>query len=221
MTVIFRPRALIFDMDGLVLDSETTYFAAWRQAATDMGYRLDDEFLASVSGLPGDRVMAGLSRRYGEGFDLAAFGPLSQHAWLNHVRRRGIPVKPGFFSLLKRIGDLRLPYCLATNSRRADALYCLRLAGLEDVFQAMVCGDDVGPNQSKPAPDIFLKAAALLETDIADCLVLEDSASGVLAAVAAGAPCLFIPSVQPADSRVAGMAWRVLDNLEQVCGLIS
>jgi HAD superfamily hydrolase (TIGR01509 family) len=85
-----------------------------------------------------------------------------------------------------------LPYCLATNSRTANALECLELAGLTDIFTTIISRDDV--EQSKPAPDIFLKAADCLQVSIQQCLVLEDSHTGIVAAKLAGAFAVFIPS---------------------------
>ena len=213
-----KPQALIFDMDGLVLDSETAYLAAWAQAVTHMGYVLDQDFFLSLSGLHADRIMSRLIESCGSDFNIAEFWRLSTRHWQQHVRLHGIPVKTGFFPLLTHIKQRGLPYCLATNSPRQDALYCLKLAGLEQVFPFLVCRDDV--SHGKPAPDVFLKAADLLDTAISDCLILEDSATGVSAAVAAGGPCLFIPSVLPADAGAASQALAVLDDLGQVCGFI-
>jgi beta-phosphoglucomutase-like phosphatase (HAD superfamily) len=183
-----------------------------------MGYALEKDFLLSLSGLHFDSVMSLLMERCGSDFDIAEFSHLSSSHWQQHVQQHGIPVKTGFFTLLAHIQERQLPFCLATNSRREDALYCLKLAGLEQVFPLQVCRDDV--RHGKPAPDIFLKAATLLNTTISDCLILEDSATGVHAAVAAGGPCLFIPSVLPANTGAASLALAVLDDLEQVCGFV-
>lgn len=212
-------RAVIFDLDGLVLDSESTYFIAWRKAAETMGCRLDDDFCASLSGLHGHSVYQRLQAHCGIAFDIARFGQLSRGFWLDYVERHAIPVKAGFFHLRDLLIELNVPFALATNSRRADAAFALACAGLADAFDIMLTRDDV--SQGKPAPDVFLRAAAALSQPAEACLVLEDSPVGINAAVAAGSPCIFIPSIFPADAEASAIANAVCGNLEQVADLVS
>lgn len=207
-------KAIIFDMDGLVIDSEAGYVAAWRQTAIAMGYQIDDDFALGLSGANAEQVKGYLLEKLGNDFDLAQFSELSTDYWLAHVEQHGIAVKPGFFSLLELIQQQNLPFCLATNSRRLQALRCLKLAGLEDVFSAVIARDD--GVKGKPAPDLFLKAAEVLGQPVADCLVLEDSPIGIAAAVAAGARCYYLPSQRPIDSWSSHQALGVFDDLEQV-----
>jgi beta-phosphoglucomutase-like phosphatase (HAD superfamily) len=211
-------KAVIFDLDGLVLDSETTYISAWRQAAAAMGYTLSEAFCRSLSGLHGVSVERQLQQQCGGDFDVDRFKRLSGEYWSSQVRQHGIPVKKGFFALLNIIQQLNLPYCLGTNSRRREAMQCLELAGLPAVFSLIVARDDV-PN-GKPAPDIFIQAAEVLGMATGECLVLEDSPVGVAAAVAAGAPCIYVPSLYPLDDRAAADAVAVMDDLEQVAGYL-
>ena len=214
-----RIKAVILDMDGLVLDSETAYVSAWRQAAAAMGYPLDAAFFGSLSGLHGEEVERQIHQACGGGFDMHRFRSLSGEYWRSRVQQSGIPVKTGFFTLMAVIRGLELPFCLATNSRRADALGCLELAGLQQVFSIIIAKDDVA--QGKPAPDIFIAAAAKLGVPVRECLVLEDSAVGVAAAVAAAAPCLFVPSIYPPDGWAADKAVAVLDDLAQAAGFVA
>lgn len=212
-------RAVIFDLDGLVLDSESSYFAAWRLAAAAMGHHLDEAFCTSLSGLHGDSVYQRLQLYCGQDFDITRFNQLSRHHWLNHVRQHRIPIKKGFFPLLNLLQQLDVPFCLATNSRREDAVFCLACAGLENIFATLISRDDV--NQGKPAPEIFQTAAAALSLSASDCLVLEDSPVGVAAAIAAGSTCFFVPSRHPIDSMAASQADGMFDDLEQVADFVS
>ncbi len=207
-------KAIIFDMDGLVIDSEAGYVAAWRQTAIAMGYPIDDDFAQGLSGANAEQVKAYLLEKLGNNFDLARFRELSTDYWLAHVEQHGIAVKPGFFSLLELIQQRNLAFCLATNSRHLQALRCLKLAGLENVFSDVIARDDVVTG--KPAPDLFLKAAEVLGQSVADCLVLEDSPIGIAAAVAAGTPCFYLPSQSPIDPWASQQAMGVFDDLEQV-----
>lgn len=206
-------------MDGLVLDSEAGYFAAWRLAAERMGYDLSQAFCESLSGTHGPVISQRLREYCGADFDIDVFYRLSGDIWHERVQSQGIPVKSGFHLLLKRIRELGLPYGLATNSRRTDAEKCLAWAGLGDVFPILICRDDVV--NPKPAPDLYLQAAEHLGVDKQACLVLEDSPVGIAAAIAAGCPCLFIPSCLPADLQACELADGVFQDLAQVADFVS
>ncbi|WP_415880564.1 HAD family hydrolase [Methylomonas sp. TEB] len=212
-------RAVIFDMDGLVLDSEPTYVQAWRAAADELGFALPAEFWDSLSGCSGMAVTQRLQLQCGLGFNLHKFQQLSSEYWLANVQQHGIAVKPGFFAVLEVLAQYQLPFCLATNSALAAAQQCLAWAGLTDVFSYIVAGDMVAA--AKPAPDIFLRAAAELAQQVEDCLVLEDSPTGVRAALAAGASCVFVPSLQPADAWAVEHADFLMADLHQVADFIS
>jgi beta-phosphoglucomutase len=189
--------AVIFDMDGLVLDTETTYFVAWQQAAKAMGYALSETFCLSLSGLHHKDVELKLMDWYGADFNLQAFNHLSGIFWREHVNTHGINIKHGFTQLLEFIVQQQMPYCLATNSPAINAYECLEVAGIKDVFPTIITRDDV--QHGKPAPDIFLKAAELLKVPISQCLVLEDSHAGIVAASRAGAFSVFVPSTESID----------------------
>jgi len=189
--------AVIFDMDGLVLDTETTYFVAWQQAAKAMGYTLSETFCRSLSGLHYKDVELKLMDWCGADFNPQAFNHLSGIFWREHVNTHGINTKHGFTQLLEFIVQQQMPFCLATNSRAINAYECLELAGIKDVFPVIITRDDV--QHGKPAPDIFLKAAELLKVPISQCLVLEDSHAGIVAASRAGAFSVFVPSTEPID----------------------
>ncbi|MFI3187892.1 MAG: HAD family phosphatase [Methylococcaceae bacterium] len=189
--------AVIFDMDGLVLDTESTYRIAWQQAASEMGYDLSGHFCQSLSGLHYQAVELKLLACFGTDFDLQAFGRNSSDCWREHVKVHGISIKHGFAGLLNLLVRYKIPYCLATNSRAVNALECLALAGLSGVFSHIISRDNVV--HGKPEPDIFFKAAQVLQVDIRRCLVLEDSDAGIMAAARAGAIRVFIPSIAPVD----------------------
>ena len=203
--------AVIFDMDGLVLDSEATYFIAWHQAAATMGYRLSDAFCESLSGLSGSDVRARLSAECGADFDLFTFKQTADKAWREYVSEHGIAVKRGFNELLAYVVEQQLPYCLATNSRTANALECLELAGLTSVFSTIISRDDV--MLGKPAPDIFFKSAETLQIPINQCLVLEDSHAGIVAATQAGAIALYVPSTSTIEPRTVELCTAMMPDL--------
>lgn len=205
-------------MDGLVLDTESTYRRAWRQAAESMGYSLPEVFFLSLSGLPYQTVESKLRTACGADFDLQAFNHAAAGFWRDYVAVHRIKTQPGFTELLAFVIAQRLPFCLATNSRAVNAYECLELAGIKDVFPIIVTRDDV--DHGKPAPDIFLKAARLLGVPINECLVLEDSHAGIVAATTAGAFSVFVPSAEPVDPMTVALCDMMMTDLAQVLAAI-
>lgn len=205
--------AVIFDLDGLVLDTESTYQLAWQHAARLMGYDLSDDFCQSLSGLSGALVQEKLLAECGADLDLNDFHRHASEHWQAYIKQQPIALKHGFLPLLHHIQQQSLPYAIATNSPRKNALQCLVSAGIDTEFSLLISRDDV--KQSKPAPDIFLTAAAQLQTPIAHCLVLEDSHTGVLAAHQAGAMVCYVPSTKPITETLA-LSHFVFADLMQV-----
>lgn len=206
--------AVIFDMDGLVLDTESTYCTAWQQAANAMSYELTEDFCLAMSGLNYKDVELKLLTHCGPGFNLQIFNKLSNDYWRNHVYVHGIEVKQGVRPLLEIIAKRQMPYCLATNSRAVNACECLELAGIANVFATIITRDDV--QQGKPEPDIFFRAAERLQVDIERCLVLEDSHAGIVAAARAGAFSVFIPSILPVSPLTVELCDLMADDLTQL-----
>ncbi|MFU8788967.1 MAG: HAD family hydrolase [Methylobacter sp.] len=211
--------AVIFDMDGLVLDTESTYSIAWQQAARMMGYVFSADFCLSLSGLHYQAIELKLLDTCGDEFDLHTFNRLSGECWRDHVKCQGITIKHGFSGLLEVLIRQHIPYCLATNSRTANALECLELAGIDGVFSVIVTRDHV--QHGKPEPDVFLHAAKLLQVDIKRCLVLEDSHAGVVAAYRAGAVSVFIPSTAQVDPLTVDLCDLMVADLAQLTDMIS
>ena len=209
--------AVIFDMDGLVLDTEPTYFMAWQQAAKTMGYHLSADFCESLSGLHYQAVTDQLLRHCGADFNLPRFNELSGQCWLEHVNRYGLTIRPGFNELIEALIQQAIPYCLATNSSAINAKECLSFAKLDHVFSTIISRDDV--LNGKPAPDIFLKAADILNIPISQCLVLEDSHAGIVAAKMAGAYAVWIPTTKTLDPVTLSLCDTKIDNLADIIKL--
>ncbi|GAB4256354.1 MAG: HAD family phosphatase [Methylomicrobium sp.] len=217
--VLKSVEAVIFDLDGLVLDTEITYFQAWQQAARTMGFLLPDRFCESLSGLSYREVEARMLDYCGSLLDLEAFARLSGECWYRNVTANGIAIKKGFHALHRVLLETGMRFCLATNSGSVNAFECLQFAGLDTVFELVVARDHVA--RGKPAPDIFLTAAERLSVPIACCLALEDSPTGVSAASAAGAISVYIPSLVPADRYALEICDWLCDDLDDVALVLS
>jgi beta-phosphoglucomutase len=210
--------AVIFDMDGLVLDTESTYSIAWQQAANAMGYDFSDDFCLSLSGLHYPDIELKLLAYCGAEFNLQTFSRLSGDCWRDHVNVHGINIRHGFNGLLDLLIQQNISYCLATNSRTENALECLELAGIKDVFSTIVTRDHV--QRGKPEPDIFLKAAEMLQVNISRCLVIEDSHAGIVAASKAGAISVFIPSIAQVDPLTIELCDLMVSDLARLTNII-
>ena len=211
--------AIILDMDGLVLDSEVTYCRAWQQAAADAGHRLEDDFFTGLFGRHADDVVRALAEAVGPAFAREAFFQAAERYWFELIAAEGIPQMPGAGALLELLRARAIPFALATNSDDRYARVCLERGGLDSAFPVMVTRDQVA--EGKPAPDVFLEAARRLGVEPARCLVLEDSATGLLAARAAGAQPVLIQRDPALRNTLCRQALLALPSLESFLLLIN
>ena len=204
-------------MDGIAIDSEPSFLCAWRQAAIHFGTHLENGLLRSLLGRHAEEVESALKQAIGVGFDVHRFRLLSARFWREHVESKGISPMPGLEGLLEMLNSKRIPYALATNSDGHCASECLRLSGLDKYFPLAITRDQV--SDGKPAPDVFLRAARLLGVAANECLVLEDSAIGLLAASRAGMTPLLVNAQPDRESlQLAAMSFR---SLHEVAGAIA
>ncbi len=193
------PRAVIFDMDGLMLDTEVMARIVWRQAGEDLGYPISDALFLSFVGRTGADSAAILKEVWGADFPLERLRARIASHWENLVARQPIPTKPGLAELIAYLEARGIRRAIATSSRRRDALD--KLGPLIHHFEVLVTGDEI--SHGKPAPDIFLLAAQRLGLSPAECLVLEDSHAGIQAARAAGIRAIMVPDLLAPTPEVA------------------
>ncbi|MCB1890470.1 MAG: HAD family phosphatase [Rhodocyclaceae bacterium] len=195
-------RAVIFDMDGVLLDSERIAYAIGRDVCHDMGIPWRHEVAMQMIGLNSREHERLLKGAYGEDFPVAEHHEEFGRRYEAAIHAGAIPLKPGVLELLDLLDRLDLPRAVATSTRRNRALPKLDAVGLLKRMDGVVGGDEVP--RGKPAPDIFQAAATLLETRTTACLVIEDSNAGVRGALAAGARVVMVPDLlQPADDVLA------------------
>ncbi len=204
-------RAVILDMDGLMLDTEPIYRAAWQHAARHLGFELDDATYARFVGRPSSACERELQTHFGADFPLDRFRADWMDAWRARVYDVGIAIKPGLLALLAALEKRGVPVAIATSSTSDDADMSLRCTGLLGRFGVVVTGDQV--QCGKPAPDIYLECARRLERLPSECLAIEDSDTGVVAASRAGMTVLQIPDLAPPSDASRRVAFRILHNL--------
>ena len=211
---MIAPQALIFDMDGLMLNSEPLYQQAWQAAAQALGFSLKPEWYLSLVGRSSVEADRFFVQMYGDQFPVQIFNERWEAEWRSRVQQQGVPLQPGLLALLDWVEQQNLPKAVGTSSNAAEAELCLGLAGIRDRFASIVTVDQVAAG--KPAPDIFLAAAAQLGMSPADCLVLEDSNAGVQAATAAGIPVVMVPDLQVPTAASRATAQRIFASLHEV-----
>ena len=185
------PRAVVFDMDGLMLDTERLDRWAWQTVASRHGFDFTDSLHATLIGRCSAETETELRAHVGPLIDFASVRGEVSALWRERVAATGVPLKPGLRELLDRLDSLRIPKAVATSTVRASAL--ASLGALRARLDAAVYGDEV--ERGKPAPDIYLRAAEALGVAPAACIALEDSLPGVASARAAGMTVVMVPDL--------------------------
>jgi HAD superfamily hydrolase (TIGR01509 family) len=214
----FVYRAVIFDMDGLMFDTERIARQGWQQAMLEQGYRMNDELYEQLVGRTIPDVRTILLGSFGSQFPLDQIYTRRQAYYQDYLLKNGVPIKPGLTRLLQLLKRHRIPLAVASSTPRAFGLKKLALAGLEDNFKASIFGDEV--ESGKPSPQIFLGAADRLKIPPQRCIVLEDSEAGIQAAHRAGMLPIMIPDAKYPSPDIQTLAYRVLPSLEAAIPLL-
>lgn len=175
---------IIFDMDGLMFDTERLTISAWEKVGKDFGYELTPTITAGATGLNARDTVFYFKKYLGESFPYFDILKLKLKYVEKYIEQNGIPIKEGLYELLEFLEAKSVPKAVATSTEREKAEVCLSLAKVKDKFDLIVCGDEV--LRGKPEPDIFLKAAKEMDCLPNECVVLEDSENGLKAASRAG-----------------------------------
>jgi HAD superfamily hydrolase (TIGR01509 family) len=205
-----RYRAVVFDMDGLLLDTEVL----WQRAEAELFRRHGAEYTIAdalaVMGTSFDVTARYFAERLGQPAERGAALVDELRVLMLEELRREVNARPGAVELVERLRS-RIPLALASNSSRTLVDAALQTAGLTDAFDHIVTADDVA--HPKPAPDLYLLACERLGVAPARALALEDTAPGIAAAKAAGLTCIAVPQFAETDASAAD---RVIDSLEEL-----
>ncbi len=205
----FMPEAVIFDMDGLMLDSERAITRCLAQAAAEQGEAIPGDYWLDMVGKGDAACRRMLGERIGEARAQALLDRC--HVLYDAVVAGGIPHRPGIVALLEWLSAQGILRAVGTSTRRPLALRKLEAADLLWRFDAIATSSDV--EHAKPAPDIYLLAAQRLGVAPERCVVLEDSPTGVRAALAAGMTPIQVPDLLVPDADVRALGHRIVDSL--------
>lgn len=210
--------AVIFDLDGVVLDTEPVSRDGWRYALKKMGLELKDRVFFKLVGLTAKGMEKVFRQEYGNGFSYEQAEWFRHEYVKEHVKKNGIKIKPGVFELLDFLDEQKIKRAIATSTSREFTERKMGLTELKDRFETIVCGDEI--ENGKPEPDIFLKAAEKLAVTPERCVVIEDSANGIRAAHAAGMNVIMVPDLKGPTEEILKLVYKVYPSLYEVKTLL-
>ena len=203
----------VFDMDGVLLDTEKLYVRFWKQAAADFGYDMTNEIVFGIRSLARKYSVPRLRSVFGEDFPFEKIHARRVELMDEYIRKNGFETKKGLHELLDCLDSVGCKKAVATATRRERALRYLDSVGILHRFDAIICGDMV--TNGKPDPEIYLTAAGELDLPAEQCAAFEDSPNGILSAYRAGCRTIMIPDLTQPDEQVMPLLTAVYDDLAQ------
>jgi len=206
-------KAVLFDMDGLIFDTEGLYKKSWQHAAREQGLELSDAFYQNFIGVQDAQCESLLEMQFAEKLNMDRFRQV-RDMMLSAEREKGIAYKIGFDTLFVELKERGFKCALVTSS--SLPLVQHHFAGFDylSLFDAIITSENV--KNGKPSPDCYRMACEQLNILPADCLALEDSNNGMRSALGAGCYAVMIPDLLQPDSDVAQRATAVVSNLTEV-----
>lgn len=206
--------AVVFDMDGVIFDSERAVMKCWMELARKYGIENIEEPYLACTGTTMERTKEIMLEAYGEDFPYDTYAKGA--SLLYHEKYDGgrLPMKPGVVELLMYLKAEKKKIALASSTRKQTVINQLRDANILDFFDAVICGDMV--ERSKPAPDIFLKACDELKVKPENTYGIEDSYNGIRAAHAGNLRPIMVPDLLPKNDEMEELCEVILENLLEV-----
>lgn len=207
-------KAVVFDMDGVIFDSERAVMQCWKEVASRHNIPDIEKAILACTGTTMVRTREIMLNLYGADFPYDEYAKESSAIFHSRYDGGRLPMKPGVKELLSFLKEHDKKIALASSTRQQVVTDELRDAGIIGYFDRIICGDMV--SRSKPAPDIFLKACEELNVSPSDSYAIEDSYNGIRAAHAGGLHPIMVPDLLPADEEMQSLAEIVLPNLTSV-----
>ena len=204
-------NTVIFDMDGVIFDTERVYLETWTEVFEKYGYNMTREIYTSVMGIGRKNVMNTFKSIYGDDLPIDNMYKEKDEILYRKIEKGEIPTKDGVEEVLKFLKKNNYNIALATSAKRNRVDKHLNDSNLKGIFDVIVCGDEV--KKSKPNPEIFLYVANKLNINRKNCIVIEDSLSGVKAGNNAGMLVVNIPDLRECDDEMKKYSHKVFKNL--------
>jgi HAD superfamily hydrolase (TIGR01509 family) len=211
---VLKIKAVIFDMDGLLLDSESLSLATFVEACHEHNFEPDLKVYYRCIGTISSRTREILREGYGSEFPLEDITTAWKSKYQEQITQKPIPLKKGAIALLDYLHSLQIPQAIVTSSRSQNAMLKLNKAGIAAYFVFVLGGDQI--SRGKPDPEIYLTACQKLNLDPAHCLALEDSDNGVRAAGSAGLRVIQVPDMLAPCEEVRRLGHTIVQSLVEV-----
>lgn len=211
-------KGIIFDMDGLMIDTEKLLHQYWCQAANEYGYPMTKEHVLQIRSLAAKYAIPKLKSMLGEDFDYPKVRKRRMELMAEHVQQYGIEKKKGLDELLTYVKQKGYKLAVATATDLERTTTYLKSIEKYDYFHKIICGPMV--ENGKPAPDIYLKAAEELGLQTAECVALEDSPNGILSAYRAGCHPVMVPDLDEPSTETKNMLDGLARDLSQVISIL-
>ena len=207
-------KAIIFDMDGLMIDSERVTFECYQERLKDMNLTMDEEFYKTLLG----KTIKGIYQRfydvYGNDFPIENVIQDVHQLMAERFETEGVPVKKGLVKLLHYLKDNNYKTIFATSSNRDRVDKILAQAKITEFFDDSICGDEV--TKGKPNPEVFLKSCQKLGVNVDEAIVLEDSEAGIQASYDANIKVICIPDMKYPEKQYEEKTFKILKDLTEV-----
>lgn len=207
-------KGVIFDMDGVLLNSEVLYQRFWLEALHYYGYPAKKEHILALRSLTGKNAELKLKSFFGDSLDYEKVKNKRIVLMDEYVRKNGVEIKKGADEILPYLKGKGIKIALATSSPYERAQEHLGMAGLFKYFDQCVCGGMV--KNSKPQPDIYLLASEKLGLKPCECIAVEDSPNGVKSAVNAGCKTVMIPDLTPCTEDLRNDLFAICNDLTEI-----
>ena len=211
-------RAVLFDLDGTLTDTEKYYQEAWPKALRHFGYEVEDDFALQFRSLGRPFAPMRFKEIFGQDFDYTAVRQYRKELVEELIKQHGIPLKPGAREILSWLRERGVLTALVTANNYGRAERYLKKIDLFDCFDRIICANMV--EQGKPAPDIYAFACSELGIDPKETFAVEDSPNGVTSAYLAGCNVIMIPDLTEPDEELSKKLYRRLDSLLDIRNLI-
>ncbi|MBP5430193.1 MAG: HAD family phosphatase [Elusimicrobiaceae bacterium] len=206
---------VLFDMDGLLFNTELIYFECYQKAAAEMGLTFSFELFAQCVGIPREEANKFMLQYFGPGTDTTHLERRTYQLVEHYLQTGGdVPLMPGAQEAVELFYRRRLKVGLCSSNIRKWAEFYLDKTDLRRYFATLTTCEDV--TRLKPDPEIYLKSASLLQVDPAQCLAFEDSVAGATAAIRAGMRTCMVPQIKQPDSFIREHAFKIYPSLLQV-----
>ncbi len=210
-------KGVIFDMDGTMFDTERLSTKGWLYAGEKLGEDIPITLTDSFRGRNPITIRKMFAEYFGDKLDYDEARAV-KHEYFDEVTKDSVPYKEGLMELLEYLKEHEIPAAVATSTEKKRASRLLHVSGVEDMITACIFGDMI--EKGKPEPDIFLKAAELIGQNPEECLVVEDSAPGLLAGKAAGGYTIYVPDVAVVPEEAKAGITAELADLHEVAAWI-